>query len=188
MSAPLPVALEFLLRSRDVIPRTLSLLYPTIACALLVLSCSGPAGQRSTTPGIKKSATLGVLMREQVNPAFSELSFLVFHGDETSEQPETVHAEIARHARALATGTTRLREWSDPPTETVEAREVFQTYSASIDKTAQQLVEAVERKDSTTMASAMEQIAKTCNSCHHFFRLDLEDSVVGAGPALPHSP
>ncbi len=169
--------------------RTSSLLYPAAASGLLVLlACSGSAGPKSATPGIKKSAPLGALMKEQINPAFTKLSFLVFRGDQMEQPAEVVNAEIVRNARLLGSGTSRLRDWSDPPTETAEAREVFLTYAASVDKTALQLVDAAGRKDATAMATAMEQIAKTCNSCHHFFRLDLEDSVVGPGPAAAHSP
>lgn len=160
----------------------------TSLLVLLVLACSGSSGQKSTAPGIKKSEPLGVLMKDQINPSFTKLSFLVFHGDTMDEEPAALDAEIARNARVLASGTSQLREWTAPPTETAEGREVFLTYAASVDKTAQQLVDAVGRKDAKGTAAAMEQIAKTCNSCHHFFRLDLEDSVVGAGTAPAHSP
>lgn len=121
-------------------------------------------------------------MNERVNPSFSRLTFLVFHAD-TEDDPRAVKAELAKVARTLAGATTRLKAWPTPPVETEQGREVFLTYAAELDRSAQRLVDIVVRSDGAAAAKTLEQIAKTCNDCHHFFRLDIKDSVVG-----PHSP
>ena len=55
---------------------------------------------------------------------------------------------------------------------------MFFTFSANVDKQTQTLFEAIERRDGAAAEVQMKEIADTCNNCHHFFRLDIEDSVV----------
>jgi hypothetical protein len=126
-------------------------------------------------------AELGLLMKNEINPAFSKLTFLVFHGEEMEEDPVKLRTEMTRHGETLLNSLARLRGWPQPPTVTEEGREVFFTYALSVDKSAQQLLDAIGRSDNATAAKQLESIAKACNNCHHFFRLDIEDSVVGPG-------
>jgi hypothetical protein len=147
--------------------------------ALLLVAC---AKQPHRTPSSNartdaSMADLALLMRNDINPAFSKLTFLVFHGS-SEDNPTEVRAELARAAGVLRTSIGQLRTWRQPPTETEQGREVFYTYAMSVDAATQRLLDAVQREDASTAATQLQQISRTCNSCHHFFRLDIEDSVV----------
>ena len=156
------------------------------ALLLLVAACSKPAAV--SEPKIAGSPKLNRLMNEQVNPAFSKLSFLVFHA-ETMDDPEAARAELAATAKHFAAATAVLRDWPDPPVTSQEGKEVFHTYSASVHRYASQLVTSVAADDTAASARALEQIAQTCNNCHHFFRLNIKDSVVGPqAKNADHSP
>lgn len=120
-------------------------------------------------------------MKQEINPAFSKLTFLVFHGEEMEEDPIKLKTEMTRHGKTLLTSLARLRSWPHPPTITDEGREVFFTYALNVDESAQRLLDAIGRTDNATAAKQLETIARACNNCHHFFRLDIEDSVVGPG-------
>lgn len=149
------------------------------ALLALVLLAGCPKPATSPAGGDDGDITeLGLLMKNDINPAFSKLTVLVFHGSEMQEDPQALQRELTTAAAVLQTSIARLRGWPDPPTKTPEAREVFFTFAAAVDQSAARLTEAVSRFDSTTAAAQMEQIAKTCNSCHHFFRLKIEDSVL----------
>jgi hypothetical protein len=117
-------------------------------------------------------------MKTEINPTFSKLIVLVFHGDTLDMEADAVAAELQRTAAVLQGAVARLREWSQPPTESREGREVFYTYAKSVDSATQRLVAAAAQKDNDAAAAQLEQIAGTCNNCHHFFRLRLRDSVV----------
>lgn len=128
------------------------------------------------------SAELNALMNKQVNPAFSKLSFLVFHAD-TMDDPDAARAELASNAGRLEAATARLSAWANPPVTSAQGREVFHTYSATVHRYSKQLVAAVATDDNGAARQALERIAKTCNECHHFFRLNIKDSVVGPNAA-----
>lgn len=122
---------------------------------------------------------LQLLMKNEINPAFSKITFLVFHGEEMEQDPAALQAELSRYGEALRKALSRLRVWQHPPTESTEGKQVFYAYALSVDKSAARLVDALGRADNQDAAKQLEGIAKTCNSCHHFFRLNIEDSVVG---------
>lgn len=136
-----------------------------------------PASDRPPDAGM---AALAALMKNQINPAFSKLTFLVFHGDELQEDANAVRAEMQRAASTLRGSIGELRDWRELNTQSVEGRDVFFTYAASVDRQAQKLVEAIEKRDNDSAMTQMQDIADTCNNCHHFFRLRIEDSVVPA--------
>jgi hypothetical protein len=137
-----------------------------------------PASDRPPDAGM---AALAALMKNQINPAFSKLTFLVFHGDELQEDPNAVRAEMQRAATTLRTSIGELRDWRElSMMQSIEGRDVFNTYAASVDRQAQKLVDAIAVRDNDTAATQMQDIADTCNNCHHFFRLRIEDSVVPA--------
>lgn len=147
----------------------------------LVLSCvactkaPAPPTEKRSDAGM---AALAALMKNQINPAFSKLTFLVFHAEELQEDPNAVRAELQRFATMLRGSILELRDWKELPTQSREGRDVFYTYAASVDRQAQTLFDAIQRKDNDTAVAQMQDIADTCNNCHHFFRLEIEDSVV----------
>ena len=148
-----------------------------VACALLV-GCpkQGPPAKPVKTA---QMAELGRLMKDQINPAFSKLSFLVFHGDDMGEDQAALKTELQSLVAGLRQSIGRLRVWQHPPTESKEGKDVFLTYANSIDRMAAQLELEIKTDNDQAAARSLEQIAKTCNNCHHFFRLEIKDSVVG---------
>ncbi|MGE0398281.1 MAG: hypothetical protein AB7T06_16375 [Kofleriaceae bacterium] len=136
-----------------------------------------PATDRPPDAGM---AALAALMKNQINPAFSKLTFLVFHGEELQEDANAVRAEMQRAASTLRGSISELRDWRELSTQSAEGRDVFFTFAANVDRQAQKLVEAIEKRDADTAMTQMQDIADTCNNCHHFFRLRIEDSVVPA--------
>ncbi len=150
-----------------------------LALALLLLAgCPKTPMTPVGEPDKGDITELGLLMKNDINPAFSKLTLLVFHGDEMQEDPAAIQRELTTAASVLRASIARLRAWPQPPTKTNEARDVFFTYATAVDQSTTRLVDAVTRFDSNGAAAQMEQIAKTCNSCHHFFRLEIEDSVM----------
>lgn len=161
----------------------------------VVASCGGAAGPSETTPGTEPKSTilpqaeLGALMKNDLNPPFSKLTFLVFHGKDAAEDPATVRAEMQRSIAALRASIARLRTWQNPPVTSEEGKDVFYTFASSLEASSMRFEKALGTNDTTTASSALSQIAKTCNNCHHFFRLNLKDSDEGPGTAAiePHS-
>jgi hypothetical protein len=150
----------------------------TASLFLAIAACTKPAP--TSKPPDTHMAELAALMKNHINPAFSKLTFLVFHGDELQEDPAATRAEMQRAAVLLRGSIGKLREWKQPPTQTTQGREVFYTYAASVEQSTVQLAGYLERGETDAAAKQMEQIATTCNNCHHFFRLKVEDSIVPA--------
>lgn len=147
--------------------------------ALALAACAkAPLPPTEQRPSDASMTALAALMKNQINPAFSKLMFLVFHGQELQEDQNAIRSEMQRFATMLRSGMGELAMWREPPTQSTEGREVFFTFSANVDKQTQTLLEAIERRDSAAAEQQMKDIADTCNNCHHFFRLDIEDSVV----------
>lgn len=153
---------------------------PHAALALVLFAACPKAPVPADRQPDAGMAQLAALMKNQINPAFSKLTFLVFHGEEMQEDPNAVRVEMQRAATILRGSIGELRDWRELSTQSVEGRDVFFTYAASVDRQAQRLVEAIDKKDNETAAAQMQDIADTCNNCHHFFRLRIEDSVVPA--------
>jgi cytochrome c556 len=141
---------------------------------LFVVACSKPAGVSKPAP---TSPALNALMNQQVNAAFTRLSFFAFHADQ-AESPEVARRELVHAANKLAAATSQLREWPDPPVESAQGRDVFHTYAMSLDDDTRRLLQAAIANDNDGAMRTLERIAETCNNCHHFFRLKIEDSVV----------
>ena len=147
--------------------------------ALVLTACAkAPVPATEQRPSDASMTALAALMKNQINPAFSKLMFLVFHGQDLQEDQNAIRSEMQRFATILRSGMGELAVWREPPTQSTEGREVFFTFSANVDKQTQTLLEAIERRDNATAEQQMKDIADTCNNCHHFFRLDIEDSVV----------
>jgi hypothetical protein len=117
-------------------------------------------------------------MKNDINPSFSKVAFLLTRGDTLVEDPKVVRSELLQNVATLRVSIGKLRAWQDLPAETAEGRDVFQTFSASVDDATQQLVRLIEGGDGTKATTVLERIADTCNNCHHFFRLKIEDSKV----------
>jgi len=149
-----------------------------LALVLLVACPKAPVPASADRPSDAAMAALAALMKNQVNPAFSKLTFLVFHGEEMQEDPNTVRLEMQRAATILRGSLGQLRDWREPPTQSTEGKDVFYTYAMSVDRQAETLLDAIQRRDGATTVTQMQDMADTCNNCHHFFRLDIEDSVV----------
>jgi len=156
------------------------------AFVLVVAACTKSPAPPTTAERMPDAgmAALAVLMKNHINPAFSKLTFLVFHAQELQEDPNEVRAEMQRMATALRASIGKLRDWRELPTQSPQGREVFYTYAASVELQTTELSNAIERRDDETAATHMSDIADTCNNCHHFFRLEIEDSVVPASAAL----
>jgi hypothetical protein len=149
------------------------------ALAFVLTACAkAPIPQQTERQSDAGMTALTQLMKNQINPAFSRLTFLVFHGEELQEDPNTVRSELEHTATVLRGAIGQLRDWREPPTQSTEGRDVFYAYAASVDRQAQELFDAIARRDGNTAAAQMQDIADTCNNCHHFFRLKIEDSVV----------
>ncbi len=147
----------------------------------LLLGCPKPAPEPQKP---KTQTELGRLMKQQVNAPFSKLTFLVFHGED-QEDAAAVKTALQSHVAVLRNAISKLLVWQHPPTESAEGKEVFFTYVSSIDKTAQQLEREIASDDMPAAARSLDKIAQVCNSCHHFFRLDIKDSVVGPNVPAP---
>jgi cytochrome c556 len=117
-------------------------------------------------------------MKNEVNPTFSRLIVLAFHSDTLDMDAAAVKAALKREASVLQGAIARVREWDEPPTQSQEGREVFYTYANSVHRATERLVAAIDADDSAGTVAELQQIANTCNNCHHFFRLRLRDSVV----------
>lgn len=146
--------------------------------ALVLTACPKAPFPASDRPSDAGMAALAALMKNQINPTFSRLTFLVFHGTELQEDPSAVRLEMQRAATQLRGSVSELRDWRELPAQSSEGRDVFNTFATSVDRQAQTLFDAVQRGDVATTEAQMQDMADTCNNCHHFFRLKIEDSVV----------
>ncbi|HEX2687393.1 MAG TPA: hypothetical protein VHN14_12290 [Kofleriaceae bacterium] len=110
-------------------------------------------------------------MKDEVNQPYSALVFGVFHSDNGID-----YATIAIPLEVLRSGIARVRDIADPPVETNEGRSVFFTYLDSLAHDTEKFRSAVIRRDQPSMEAALVRIGKICNSCHHFFRLEIQDT------------
>jgi len=145
-----------------------------IALAFAVTAgCGGDLAQ-GTTPVMAKplhSPELNQIMKEEVNQPYSALVFGVFHSENGID-----YAAIANPSEILRSGIAKARNIADPPAATNEARSVFFTYLDSLGRDAERFHNAVAARDRPGMEAALLRLGKTCNNCHHFFRLEIEDS------------
>lgn len=147
-----------------------------------VAACPKPAADEPATatggPTIAKVEALGKLMKEQVNPAFSRLAFLLFHGGTVEAEPATLRTDLVTAAQALSSAIGQLRVWTHVPAQTEQGKEVFFTYAAAVGKMTDELGVAITAGDDIAAKAKLTRIADTCDRCHHFFRLEVEDSVI----------
>jgi hypothetical protein len=146
-----------------------------VTAVSLLAGCPAPEPKKPDPPPVdtKKMAELGLLMKNDINPAFSKLSFLVLHGDGEDTDRAKLKAEIQTSAATLRKGIGRLREWKHPPTVSQQGRDVFFAFATSIDNSLTHFEDAITRDDAKAVISSLETITKTCENCHHFFRVDV---------------
>jgi len=150
---------------------------------LMLASCGGPDKSAETTPrddqtppkrnGERqaKSPILNAIMKNEVNKPFSRITFFVFHSD-----GEFDWVEIGRSTTEFQAGIAKAKAFPDPPVESQEGREVFATFVENLESDSNKLAEAIGARDSRQMQVVISRLSKTCNNCHHFFRLDIADS------------
>ena len=110
-------------------------------------------------------------MKDEVNQPYSALVFGVFHSENGID-----YVAISTPLEALRSGIAKVRDIADPPVETNEARSVFFTYLDSLAHDADKFRGAVARHDQPGMEASLLRLGKTCNNCHHFFRLEIQDT------------
>jgi cytochrome c556 len=143
----------------------------TIAIASVIATSCARRPAQPATPKVLHSPELDRIMKEEVNQPYSALVFGVFHRETGID-----YAAIATPLEALRSGIAKVRQIADPPVETNEARSVFFTFLESLAHDTERFRGAVARRDEPGMEAALVRLGKTCNNCHHFFRLRLQDT------------
>jgi hypothetical protein len=146
----------------------------TIVALVALCGCANPTPSQPTTGRRDAAITLSNLMRNEINPAFSKISFLIENGHALDEDAKAQRAELKQAAAALQVAMVKLRSWQTPPIETAEGRQVFYTYAGSLDVSTQKLIEVIGKGDIRGATPHLDQISDTCNNCHHFFHMGVE--------------
>lgn len=152
------------------------------AICALAAACGGKPAADPQTPASGStskyghSAELGAIMKNQVNQPFSALMFLVYHSAEQSSDGQPDFTSMMTPAATLRSGIERVKHLPDPPVESDEAKEVFMTFVASLSEDSETFSKALARRDKAALEDTLNKISKTCNNCHHFFRLDIKDA------------
>jgi cytochrome c556 len=153
------------------------------AVGLAVAGCSAPAAAVRSDPGDEvRRSRLGAFMRGQVNPAFSKLSFLLFHAEAGDEPGDAAGLQGA--SDELARATRSLGEWSEPPVESEQAEQVFREYAGALRKESARLQAAIAANRRADAKRLFQVVQQRCDSCHHFFR---RQDDAGGGSAIARS-
>jgi cytochrome c556 len=146
--------------------------------AVLVIACSSPPAKTPASPAqAQGSATtaqspLDKLMRDRMNKVFSQLIFQVFHADGDPD-----FGALTQQASELRGTVDTVRHLPTPAViSSDEAREVFYTYNDTLQRDSDKFSTAVDKHDIDGMRSLLTKIGQTCNQCHHFFRLKIDDA------------
>lgn len=110
-------------------------------------------------------------MKAEINKPFSQITFYVFHSGGEYDM-----AEMAKVTATLRTGIGKVKTFPDLPVESAEGREVFMTFLDTLQADTERLREAIGRRNGPEVQRLVSRLSQTCNSCHHFFRLDITDS------------
>ena len=119
----------------------------------------------------RHSPVLNAIMKNEVNKPFSKLTFFVFHSDGDFD-----FNEIAKTTAAFHIGIAKARAFPNPPVQSQQGREVFATFLEHLDRDCNRLSTAIAQRDGRKMRVLLGKLSRTCNNCHHFFRLDIADS------------
>ena len=134
-------------------------------------TASGPKPAPEAPKEYRHSPILNQIMKNEVNKPFSKLTFFVFHSDGDFD-----FAEIEKTTAEFHAGIAKARAFPDPPVESEQGREVFATFLEHLDRDCNQLSTAITQRDGRKMRQMLGKLSRTCNNCHHFFRLDIADS------------
>lgn len=134
-------------------------------------AAASPATSKTVSRDYRHSPELNRIMNLRVNKPFSQLTFYVFHSNGDYD-----FAEIARTVEKFLAGVKEVRAFRDPPVSSEQGREVFSTYLEGLEGDGHRLAAAVSKQDSSAMHKLVGKLSRTCNSCHHFFRLDITDA------------
>jgi len=109
-------------------------------------------------------------MKTHVNPAFSKISFLLFHDNDDDIQ---INADVLpASANDLAQAADELSKWPNPPSGSAQSTLVFREYAEALRSDARNLVAALHAPQRDSAIRVFEALRKKCDSCHHFFRYD----------------
>ena len=152
-----------------------------LGMSLLLGSCgTGQTKEPKATPAAvsnapekeyRHSPVLNAIMKNEVNKPFSKLTFFVFHSDGDFDFDEIAATTAAFHA-----GIAKARAFPNPPVQSQQGREVFATFLEHLDRDCNKLSNAIAQRDGRRMRVLLGKLSRTCNNCHHFFRLDIADS------------
>jgi hypothetical protein len=135
-----------------------------------LLSCGANPAPPAPMRAPSSTSELGMFMKIRVNPAFSEISFLLFHEDD--RDGEVDRSTLPASANELARAADGLAGWSDLPGESEQSKLVFHEYAASLKADTGKLVEALRGNQMDNARRLFESLHRKCDACHHFFRYD----------------
>src|SRR5882724_10023244 len=148
-------------------------MWTVLIAGVIGAGCGGDPAQQATLPATRAmhSPELDLIMKNEVNQPYSALVFAVFHGEGGIDYPA-----LATASEVLRTGIAKVRDIADPPVATNEARSVFFTYLDTLAHEAERFHSALVQHDPPGMEASLTRLGKTCNHCHHFFRLAIQDA------------
>lgn len=137
----------------------------------LLCSCSSAGSAPREARVQSRSSELGVFMKTYVNPPFSKISFLLFHGE--ADEAAGINSDVLpASANELAQAADRLSKWPELPSGSTQSTLVFHEYASALRNDALHLIEALKKPQRDAAARIFESLRKKCDSCHHFFRYD----------------
>lgn len=139
-------------------------------------SCGGPPAPPAPVRDPSSTTELGIFMKSRVNPAFSKISFLLFHEDDRDREVDP--SVLPASANELARAADGLAGWPDLPGESEQSKLVFHEYADSMKADTAKLVESLRGNQMDNARRLFESLHRKCDACHHFFRYD-QSSVMG---------
>jgi cytochrome c556 len=140
----------------------------SIAVLVGLWSCAGNPGSPAPVRDPAHPTALGSFMKDQVNPAFTRLSFLLFHDDDR----ELDLSAFTESANELARAAGGLAAWSALPGESEQSKLVFHEYADWVKADTGRLVESLRDNQIDNARRLFESLHQKCDACHHFFRYD----------------
>lgn len=145
-----------------------------IAALALALASCGPTTLKRTTTSDEpvKNALLNELMRDKLNPPFSQVSFLLFHSADEEANVESTAMMLPDASRDLVHAVEVLAGWTHMPGYSQQAQQVFQEYAASIREDVARFDVAVREGRLDDARTGFDEVQRKCDACHHFFRYE----------------
>lgn len=140
---------------------------------LALAGCGSTAGKSTTAPEEPvKNAHLSELMRDKLNPPFSQVSFLLFHSADEDPNGESMVSMLPDASRDLVHAVEVLAGWTDMPGYSKQAQQVFHEYATSIREDVARFDVAVREERLDEARTGFDEIQRKCDACHHFFRYE----------------